>query len=329
MDRQATVEEERAFRSQQNRRGRKNPARVPAKLTRTAAFLPKRQGLITDRKFESSYAVPGGSVVSVRGGELGSQHRDVLYAVMRLKPECGMLTAFDCTGVEEGAHELAESTFYRVSTTWRELILSMNNLPHKANLRTLLNLLEDLKQVTIRVEQGTFEEVMAAKARGELAGAGYSSNVIQSIRWTGQGLDDQVSVVYGSYVREAIETNYMVSLNAEVQFRLKNDHAKSFWPFIDSQVRHHWIDESRLAELAGRDLWDEKETSKTRNNFRVTCRKAFQDMIQAGGLAEFTVEIRGVGRKKTRRYHYRHALVRQIERDMEESARELDEMHTD
>lgn len=305
----------RAWRSQNNRRGRKNPARVPAKLTRTAAFLPKRQGLITDRKFEKSYAVPGGSVISLRGGELGSQHRDVLYAVMR-KPAV----------VSQAQSVPFNDAYYRVTTSWRELITSMKNIPHQANLRTLLNLLEDLKQVTIRVEQGTYEEVMEAKERGDLAGAGHSTSVIHDIYWTGKALDDELCVVYGGYVKEAIESKHLVSLNAEVQFKLKNDHAKSFWPWIDSQNHHRWIDEDRLAALAGRHLWSQNENSKTRNNFRVTCKKAFEDMIQAGGLVKFTVEVRGVGRKKSRRYHYEHALARQIEQDMDQAAKDVDEI---
>ncbi len=316
---------ERSYRSQMNRRGRKNPASVPSKLTRTSAFQPKRQGLITDRKFECTYEVPGGSVVTVRGGELGTQHRDVLYAVMRLKAQASVLTNKVTSASQEILLHNDQITYFHVSTTWRQLITSMNNLPHKANLRTLLNLLEDLKQVSIRVEEGTYEEIISAKEKGELAGAGYSSNVIHDIRWSGKSLDDDLQVVYGNYVRDAIESNFMVSLNADVQFKLKNDHAKSFWPYIDSQNRHHWIDEDRLAALAGRDLWSEQETSKTRNNFRVTCRKAFEDMVNAGGLKSFEIQVRGVGRKKSRRYQYTHALARQVEKDLAESAALLGE----
>ncbi len=153
-----------------------------------------------------------------------------------------------------------------------------------------------------------------------MAGAGYSSNVIHDIRWSGKNLDDELQVVYGNYVRDAIVTNFMVSLDADAQFKLKNDHAKSFWPYIDPQNWHHWIDENRLAALAGRDLWSEQEASKTRDNFRVTCRKAFEDMVSTGGLKTFKIEVRGVGRKKSRRYHYTHALARQVEKDLAETA---------
>ena len=72
-----------------------------------------------------------------------------------------------------------------------------------------------------------------------------------------------------------------------------------------------------LAALAGRDLWAEHETSATRAQFRKDCRQAFDDMIAAAGLKSWHVEIKGSGRKKWHRYHYVHALLRQVERQME------------
>jgi len=77
---------ERLERTRANKRGRKNPAAVPARLARTSAFAPKRRNLITDSKFRRTYIVPGHSYIEVAGRELGSQHRDALYAVFRLKP---------------------------------------------------------------------------------------------------------------------------------------------------------------------------------------------------------------------------------------------------
>ena len=99
-----------------------------------------------------------------------------------------------------------------------------------------------------------------------------------------------------------------VSLNADVQFALSSDYAKSFWPYIDSFHRHNWVDEDRLAELIGRDLWGPHETAETRRDFRSKCRKAFDDMKRVSGLREWRVEIRGAGRHKTHRYHYVHGL---------------------
>jgi len=69
---------------QRNRRGRAHPANVPAKLTRTSAFAPKRRGLITDSSFRRVYLVPKQSVIEVSGRELGSQHRDAMYALFRV-----------------------------------------------------------------------------------------------------------------------------------------------------------------------------------------------------------------------------------------------------
>src|SRR3982750_712547 len=77
---------QRLERTRANKRGRKNPAAVPARLARTSAFAPKRRNLITDSKFRRTYIVPGHSYIEVAGRELGSQHRDALYAVFRLKP---------------------------------------------------------------------------------------------------------------------------------------------------------------------------------------------------------------------------------------------------
>jgi len=40
-------------------------------------------------------------------------------------------------------------------------------------------------------------------------------------------------------------------------------------------------------------------------------------MVKAGGLQEWSEEIRGKGKKKTRRYHYVHALQTQMELNLE------------
>ena len=79
-----TPEEKRRLERVSGRRGRQRPAKVPARLVRTSAFAPKRRGLITDSSFQRLYVVRGHSVVRVSGRELGTQHRDALYAVFRL-----------------------------------------------------------------------------------------------------------------------------------------------------------------------------------------------------------------------------------------------------
>ena len=305
---------ERLERTRANKRGRRHPAVVPARLARTSAFAPKRRNLITDSKFRRTYIVPGHSYIEVSGRELGSQHRDALYAVFRMKtrriqiPNPSFLTI--STGGRNG-EKIA--VIYETTTTWRALIRTLGLSEHPNNLLTLLAIYEELQTVVIRVQEGTPEAIQSANRRGQLAGPGLQGNIIEAISWDGVNLDSQVTVRYGEWVREMIEKTRLVSLNAEVQFALSSDHAKSFWPYIDSMTRHTYIDEGMLAALAGRDLWAEHETSATRAQFRKDCKQAFQDMVRAGGLSSFHVEVTGAGHKKGRRYHYVHALPRQIE----------------
>lgn len=135
--------------------------------------------------------------------------------------------------------------------------------------------------------------------------------------WERAQLDSAVTVTKGSSVLEMIEKADLVSINADVQFRLKSDHAKVFWPFIDSQPEHTWIDEERLAQRSGRDLWAASATSATQAQFHKECREAFNDMIHAGGLATCTEEVTGSGRPKSRRYTYSHTSPRQCELNLE------------
>ena len=115
---------------------------------------------------------------------------------------------------------------------------------------TLLAIYEELQTVVIRVQEGAPEAIQSANRRGQLAGPGLQGNIIETISRDGVNLDSQVTVRYGEWVREMIEKTRLVSLNAEVQFALSSDHAKSFWPYIDSMTRHTYIDEGVLAALA-------------------------------------------------------------------------------
>ena len=305
---------ERLERTRANKRGRKNPAAVPARLARTSAFAPRRRNLITDSKFRRAYIVPGHSYVEVSGRELGSQHRDALYAVFRMKPRrIQVPNPAILAGRRDRERDEHLLIFYETQTTWRELVRTLGLSEHPNNLLTLLTIFEELQTVVIRVQEGDPEAIEAATRRGQLAGAGMQGNIIETISWTGVDLDSRVTVRYGEWVREMIEKTCLVSLNAEVQFALSSDHAKSFWPYIDSMVDHTYIDEPMLAALAGRDLWAEHETSATRAQFRKDCKQAFRDMVRAGGLSSFRVAVTGTGRKKSRRYHYVHALPRQAE----------------
>jgi hypothetical protein len=304
---------ERLERTRANKRGRKNPAAVPARLARTSAFAPKRRNLITDSKFRRTYIVPGHSYIEVAGRELGSQHRDALYAVFRLKPRRIQVPNPNANG--------RMLSIYETQTTWRELVTTLGLTEHPNNLLTLLTVYEELQTVIIRVQEGDPAKIQEANRRGMLGGPGVQGNIIDSISWDGVNLDSRVIVRYGEWVREMIEKTKLVSLNAEVQFALVSDHAKSFWPYIDSMTGHTYVDEAMLAALVGRDLWDERETSATRAQFRKDCRQAFQDMVRANGLRSFRIEVTGTGRKKGRRYHYVHALPRQIELELEAQSR--------
>jgi hypothetical protein len=307
---------ERMERTRKNRRGRVNPATMPDRLARTSAFAPRRCNLITDSNFTRVYEVPGYSVVEVKGRELGSQHRDAIVAVFRL-PRSKI--TLDNPDYRRGTLLSPVLTYYQATTTWRDLLIRMGKTQHVNNLMTLVGVFSEIQQVNILVHQGrrlTTVEADAAR-RGRRAmlanrdAAGGSSPIIKEIAWDGLQLDSTLTVQFGAAVLDAIEKSHLVSINADVQFRLKSDFAKSFWPFIDSQPDHAYVDEERLAQLAGFAL--QHATSAKRAQFRKDCRQAFDDMVRAGGLIDWRNEIRGAGRAKCHRYHYEHALPRQME----------------
>lgn len=302
---------ERHERSKQNRRGRRWPTTIPARLARTAAFAPKRRGLITDSGFVRLYVVPGHSAVRVSGRELGSQHRDAIYAVFRLARETVMLEGNSKTTW------LRYRTEHQTHTTWRELLNAMGRKAHVNNVLTLKGVFEEVRRVTITVYPEVSAETLERLRQGhEPSGNGAIGGIIDEVVWDGIELDSAVKIVYGGHAVEAIQKAMLVSLNADVQFRLQSDHAKSFWPYIDSMNTHTYVDEAMLAALAGRDLWASHETSATRAQFRKDCRQAFNDMVRAGGLKAWCVEVKGSGRKKWHRYNYQHALQRQMELDL-------------
>lgn len=305
---------ERLERSRQNRRGRKAPAVVPSKLARTSAFAPKRRNLITDSSFNRLYEVPGHSVIMVQGRELGSQHRDAIYAVFRRKAISQKVPNPNYRGI---ASEPRYLTVYETRTTWRELLSAMGRTEHTNNLLSLLSVFSDIQQVVITVYEGEPSRIRSDHKKGLLSGRGMQGGIIDSVVWDGANLDSNVVIRYGQWVREMIEKTHLVSLNADVQFRLTSDHAKSFWPYIDSQPNHSYVDEDMLANLAGRDLWSDDESSATRAQFRKDCRQAFDDMVRAGGLKNYTIEVTGTGRRKSRRYRYVHGLPRQMELEMQ------------
>jgi hypothetical protein len=315
---------ERKKRSLQNRRGRKQPAIMPAKLARTSAFAPRRKGLITDSNFVRVYEVPGYSVVEVRGRELGSQHRDAIYALFRLPR---LKISAPNPDYRPRTLTAPTTTYYETRTTWREILKVMGRTEHVNNLLSMLHVFQEIQQVTLVVHQGRsleeLEKIKHSRAHAILPdSAGASSPIITEVKWDGAQLDSAIVVRYGSTVLEMIEKAHLVSINADVQFKLNSDHAKTFWPFIDSQPNFSYIDEMRLAQLAGRDLWAPDVTSADRAQFRKECREALNDMRLAGGLTDWREEITGSGRKKSRRYHYVHASPTQLEMDLLQAATE-------
>ena len=291
-----------------NRKGRKKPAKVPARLTRTSAFAPKRRGLITDSSFRRIYVVPNHSIVQVVGRELGSQHRDALYALLRLPSKSVKV-------MSEGF--LGYSYLLEVRTTWRELVRCLNLTEHANNVANLVLTFEELMQVVMTVYES--REMSQEKILEKLREGGTPDtalkmrHILHSVDAEGVNLDSKVTVVFGEWMVESMTNLKLVSLNAEVQFALKSDYAKSFWPYIDSFTRHTFVDEEVLCALVGRELFGPTETSATRRDFRNYCRHAFNDMVRAGGLLDWHEEIRGTGREKTRRYHYRLTYPQQME----------------
>jgi hypothetical protein len=297
-----------------NKRGRRNPSRVPARLARTSAFAPKRTRLNTDSDFERLYVVPGHSVIRVSGRELGTQHRDAIYAVFRLPKKVERVRREE-TSLNHG---LPWATIYETRTTWRALLRAMNRTEHSNNLMTLMEVFEDIKKVVFTIFEGDQTAIVAAYKGNDLAslraqGKGGMGSVIETVEWNGLELDSDVVVRYGDWSAAMIERAKLVSLNADIQFALKSDHAKTFWPYIDSMNNHFYVDEEVLAGLAGRELWGEQEDKISRGQFRKDCKQAFDDMVRVGGLTRYRVETLGDGRRKFRRYHYQHALTAQLE----------------
>ena len=301
---------ERFKRSRENRRGRQKPAVMPGRLARTSAFAPRRQNLSTDANFERVYVVRPHTVVQVSGRELGSQHRDALYAIFRVRARrISEPNPHHIPGSLDPITSPQRLTYYLTDTTWRELLQATGRTLHVNNLGTLLRSFEEMRSVSFRVYKGDFDAYEAAMKRGRLPGAGFSDNLVNRIEWSGVSLDAQVTVRYGEWVKEMFEAKSLVSLNGDVYFKLKSDYAKSFWPFIDSQNSYNYIDIAGLADLAGRDYAN--EPTKRRVKFREDVRQALDDMVAAGGLASWRCEEVGAGRKKGYRYYYTHALERQ------------------
>lgn len=286
---------------------RRRPSKVPARLARTSAFAAKRHGLIDSANFERSYRVPGHSFVVVKGRELGTQHRDALYAVFRLPAQkVSVKQTHDTTG------QTYYMDFMVVDTSWRDLLTALGLTHHANNSAALKFIFGEIKQVVVTVHEGDdARNEQLYQERRLLEGAGRIGNLLHDIEWSGIKLDDRVRITYGDWTAKMVTSAKLVSLNADVQFALQSDYAKCIWPYIDSMTKHDWVDEDMLAYLVGRgDLWGPLEDSHSRGEFRKLCRRAFNDMVRVGGLTSWHVEILGSGRKKKHRYYHVHALRR-------------------
>ncbi|WP_156963970.1 hypothetical protein [Muricoccus aerilatus] len=301
---------ERLLRSQNNRRGRKQPVVIPAELTRTSAFAPRQFGLIEDANFRRVYVVTARSVIEVTGRELGSQHRDALYAIFRL-PSRKIKLAREADDMPNLPGIPQVDTIIEAHGTWRQVLQLMNLSEHANNMLTVLKNFEELRSVNLRVFTGSYSDYQQYVTTNKLRGAGFSDNFLGRINWDGARLDSKITIRYGEWLRWAFEQKRLVSLNSVVYFSLQSDYAKSFWPYIDGQPEHTWVDETVLGELIGRDPM--AMTPRERSNFREGCRRAFDDITAAGGFVSWRIEVIGRGRVKLQRYHYVHALPRAID----------------
>ncbi|MCR9194197.1 MAG: hypothetical protein NXH88_05660 [Hyphomonas sp.] len=313
---------ERFKKTRRNRRGRKAPARIPHRLTRTNAFAPTYRNLNTDSEFERLYIVPKYSVIRVSGRELGVGHRDITTGVFRHDYIAYEVPnpQYDKNAAWSRANQPSFQVF-EVITTWRKLLEAMHLTPHTHNLMTLFGYFEDIKKVVFTVFEGNPDMLLQRGSDGKMQlkpdvleqYEGHMGNLFGDIRWSGLNLDSELRIQYGSWVREMLEKSALVSHDAEVQFDLSSAFAKSIWPYIDSQPNYRWIDEDMICHLLDRDIWAEGETAQSRADFRRYCREAFEDMKAKFGLADFSISITGSGRKKSRRYHYTHNKLRQMD----------------
>ena len=296
----------------QVRRNRNNPAQVPARLVRTSAFAPRRTHLSSDADFERIYIVPGHSVIRVKGRELGSQHRDLIYNIFRVGKRCAVDTV-----VPDPEGPLPFRRIRQVPTTWRDLILAAGKTEHVNNVMSMHEIMSEFSQVLFDIYEGDQKQIAEAiRARDwqklrELSPSGSMRHLFETIEWEGLDLDSKVVITYGDWTIDMIEMGKLVSLNSDVQNGLRSDYAKSIWPYIDSMTTHTYVDEPMLESLLGRDIWSDDETKTTRGQFRKDTKQAFEDMVRAGGLKSFRMEWHGKGHRKWKRYHYEPGLTQQ------------------
>jgi len=285
--------------------------------------LPQSTNLNTDSDFEKVYIVPGYSILKIKGRELGYQHRDALYTLFRVPPSKAIPPEY-LNSI--GKAFIQNEIYLCAQTTWRELLELSDVTPHVNNIRTLKNLLQDFQQVIFEEIEGNPGDILEKQKNGRVGGKGSSIPILHSIKWSGDGLDDTVTVIYGESVQRAFRDRCLVSLDHEVQQKLTSGYAKTIWPFIDGQPNYTFIPEDTIAALIGIKIWEDetlpsgktRPASNVRRDFRYKCRKAFDDMKENGGLRNWSItkeKDRKLG-LKTHTYHYIHAKTRQLELQM-------------
>ena len=91
-------------------------------------------------------------MVQVRGRELGSQHRDALYAIFRIRARrISGANLHYVAGTFDPITGPLRSVYYLTVTTWRELLQATGRTSHVNNLGTLLCSFEEMKFVFFRV----------------------------------------------------------------------------------------------------------------------------------------------------------------------------------
>ncbi len=169
-------------------------------------------------------------MVVVKGGELGSQHRDMIYALFRMKNKITSYRTRNPDAPSNGTTDGVPSHIDVVESivSWRDLLRTMGKTEHVNNLLTAKNVMEDLRQIMLTIYEGDPDEVMKQLQSGRLPrGAGRITGVIDLVEWDGANLDSKVTVRWGKAVMTAFRNRQLVSLNAEVQFALKSDYARA------------------------------------------------------------------------------------------------------
>lgn len=285
---------ERALKRHPGYRGRTKPACLLPALARTSAFAPRSRDLDRTAGNMRLYEIPNVNVVKVSGPELGIQHRMLLMALLRHHVNIIDLADRGMVAV--------------VSVTWRDLLKGMNKTVHPNNIDTYVNALRDLDTAEITVWRGTWNQYQAEDFGYAVEkDVGFSAPIIRAVGFTGLKPDDEVRIHFGADAARDFKDGNLVSVDANIFFRLRSDYAKSLWPVIDGHKNFFFLHESTIAGYLGLDLsrmgWREWQT------FRRSTERAFEAMKAAGGLEKWRLEHEGrVGKREQRKYVFTRPL---------------------